>query len=77
MFYSTGVRTSSRQTRPRHPAGTQTLKSDSDGADCAGRVKVGHWHATDAQLVAVQLSALGADVNVGEKTASAREDRHD
>src|SRR6516225_4343638 len=33
---------SSRQTRPRHPAGTQTLKSDSDGADCAGTVKVGH-----------------------------------
>jgi hypothetical protein len=36
------VRTSSRQTRPRHSAGTLTLKSDSDGCDCAGRVKVGH-----------------------------------
>jgi hypothetical protein len=35
------------------------------------------WTLTCAQLVAVQLSALGADVNVGEKTASAREDRHD
>jgi DNA invertase Pin-like site-specific DNA recombinase len=30
------------QTRSRHPVGTQTLKSGSDGADCAGRVKVGH-----------------------------------
>jgi len=32
---------SSRQTRPRHPAGTQTL-NPTHMCDCAGRVKVGH-----------------------------------
>jgi hypothetical protein len=32
---------------------------------------------TDAQLVVVQPYSISADVNVGEETASAREDRHD
>jgi glucose/arabinose dehydrogenase len=36
-------------------------------ADCAERVKVGHWQETDAQLVVVQFSAFCADVNVGGK----------
>src|SRR5262249_16808958 len=32
---------------------------------------------TDAQLVVVQPYSISADGNVGEETASAREDRHD
>jgi hypothetical protein len=52
-------------------SGTQTLKSDSDGASCAGGAKVGHSWLTDARLVVVQTLQHSADVNVGEETASA------
>ena len=42
------------------------------GYDCAGEAKVGQCELTDAQLVVVRLSGLGASVNVGEETASAK-----